>query len=123
VRGLSTCVYYSFFIPIVLQTQFWTCATRKAGVVGTSTHPSISNITPQTCKLDLVPRQSQSPSHNYIVCIVIQTCNQWVFMRLFSKLNLRIKHRYIHWIMTNMPHHLHQCVYELLPYLIFASMN
>jgi hypothetical protein len=44
VRGLSIYVY-QFFIPIDLRAQFPTRATRGAGVVGTSTYPSIPNTT------------------------------------------------------------------------------
>jgi hypothetical protein len=42
VRGLSIYVY-QFFIPTDLQAQLPTCATRGAGVVGTSKYPSIPN--------------------------------------------------------------------------------
>jgi hypothetical protein len=34
-----------FFIPTDLQAQFPTCATRRAGVIGTSTYPSIPKTT------------------------------------------------------------------------------
>jgi hypothetical protein len=39
------------------------------------------------------------------------------------KLSLRIKHRCIHGIMMRLPHHPHQCVYELVLNLINASTN
>jgi hypothetical protein len=43
VRGFS--IYaYQFFIPTDLQTQFPMCATCGAGVIGTSTYPSIPNV-------------------------------------------------------------------------------
>jgi hypothetical protein len=44
VRGLSI-YFYKFFITIDLRAQFPTSATRGAGVVGTSTYPSIPNTT------------------------------------------------------------------------------
>jgi hypothetical protein len=42
VRGLSIYVY-QFLIPTHFQAQFQACAARGAGVVGTSTYPSIPN--------------------------------------------------------------------------------
>jgi hypothetical protein len=44
VRGSWTCVY-QFFILADLQAEFPPCTTRGAGVVGTSTYPSIPNTT------------------------------------------------------------------------------
>jgi hypothetical protein len=38
-------IYLSMILHLYVQAQFPTCATRGAGVAGTSTHPSIPNTT------------------------------------------------------------------------------
>jgi hypothetical protein len=61
---------------------------RVAGVVDTSTYPSFpytaerQRHASQTAKLDLAPRQSQSPLPIYysVHCL---PCSMWVFTRLF----------------------------------------
>jgi hypothetical protein len=44
VRGLSLVLHaYQVLVPTDIQAQFPACAARGAGVVGTSTYPSIPN--------------------------------------------------------------------------------